>query len=134
MVIAEEDGGPVGLAHAGIRANRDESALDPTQGVVCAVVVDPRHRRRGIGRQLVREAERYLRSSGATSITAGPAPEQERRMGYAQALLLDVGKRLRDEQIGCIEMHAPESNAPLTKLLESCGYERIDVGVEYRAP
>lgn len=265
MIVAVDDGRPVGFAHAGFGVNASESSLDHTHGVICAVIVDPAHRRRGIGRALIARAEEYLTAAGAASITAGPAPgrdpfyvgiyggsrpggflesdssahpffrgigyveserhaiyqrpipgprepvhfklvgirrrmelaaslqppgvtwwwstrfgrldslmfllkpkgqsaappvagvtmmgldfyiaswqqhavglldvyvpEHERRKGYGQALLLDVGKRLRDEAIGCIEMHAPESNAPLVQLLEACGYTRIDTGIEYR--
>lgn len=267
LFVAVADGKPVGFAHAGFGVNDSESALDPRRGVLCAVVVDPKYRRQGIGRSLVARAEEYLRAAGAGTISAGPAPgidpfyvgiyggsrpagflvsdsnaapfferigyaatdrhavfqrpipgarepvhfrlvgirrkmelaamlqpdpatwwwstrfgrldsllfllkpkgrdpaaavatvtmmgldfylntwqhhavglldvqvkSNERRKGYAQALLLDIGKRLKDEAIGCIEMHSPESNTALIKLLEACGYQRVDTGVVYSKP
>ncbi|MCA9020395.1 MAG: GNAT family N-acetyltransferase, partial [Planctomycetaceae bacterium] len=39
---------------------------------MCAVIVHPQFRRRGIGRELVLRAEEYLKSKGAENIIAGP--------------------------------------------------------------
>ncbi|GIX04816.1 MAG: hypothetical protein KatS3mg114_0685 [Planctomycetaceae bacterium] len=73
LILAEEGGVPVGYVHAGFRANVAQTALDYTEGVICAVMVHPQFRRRGIGRELVRRAEDYLQQRGARSIYAGPA-------------------------------------------------------------
>jgi ribosomal protein S18 acetylase RimI-like enzyme len=64
---------PVGFAHAGFAVNEGESELRTETGVVAAVIVHPECRRRGIGRELVRRAEDYLRSRGANTIFAGQA-------------------------------------------------------------
>jgi ribosomal protein S18 acetylase RimI-like enzyme len=59
-------------------------------------------------------------------------PETERRRGYAQTLILNVCRRLRDELVTRVEMHSPESNEAAVKLLESCGFDHVDTGVVYR--
>ncbi len=50
---------------------RDDRAAQDSGGVVCAVVVRPSHRRRGVGRELLRRAEEYLTSRGADVIVVG---------------------------------------------------------------
>ena len=71
------DGRVVGFVHAGFAASDDGSALDRSRGVVCAVVVRPSDRRRGIGRELLHRAEAYLRDRGAIEILAGPARDAD---------------------------------------------------------
>ncbi len=73
LIIAVENGEVVGFILAGFGPNAELSALDYTRGVICAVIVHPKFRRRGIGRELVLHAETYLKSKGATLITAGPS-------------------------------------------------------------
>lgn len=58
--------------------------------------------------------------------------EEARRQGYGQALLLEVCRRLRDELVTRVEAHAPEDNAPIIGLLQTCGFQRIDTGTVYR--
>jgi ribosomal protein S18 acetylase RimI-like enzyme len=72
LILALEDGVPVGFAHAGFGANVDETALSYERGVVCAIGVRPTHRRRGIGRELIHRCESYLTQKGARAIYAGP--------------------------------------------------------------
>jgi ribosomal protein S18 acetylase RimI-like enzyme len=71
LILAECGGNIVGFVHAGFGFLEDRSALDPTRGVICVVLVRPEFRRRGIGRELVRRAEEFLREGGATSLSAG---------------------------------------------------------------
>jgi len=263
LVLACEGADIVGFVHAGFGANADESALSYDSGVICAVLVHPSFRRRGLARELVTRAEAYLRERGAQSIYAGPseprdpfffglyggscpsgflesdpdaAPffsalgyepverhaiyhcdlttqrtpmsfrfitvkrkieltitpepqnvswwwatrygrldsvefslhskenpaelaemtvvgldlymttwqqravgltrlrtqETELRKGYAQALLMETCRRLKDELVTMAEAHALEANTPVLKLLESCGFTRVDTGVVYR--
>jgi ribosomal protein S18 acetylase RimI-like enzyme len=262
LILACEGEEIVGFTHAGFGPNADESALSYESGVICAVIVHPNYRRRGIGRELVRRAEAYLRERGAKSIQGGPsapldpfffglyggsrpsgflesdadaapffgamgyrpverhgiyqcdlttqrgpmsfrfvnvrrkmeltvAPEPDKvswwwstrygrldtvqfslhskenpadvaeltvvgldlyltawqqravglaelrtvtselRKGYAQALLVETCRRLKDELVTLAEAHAIESNTPVVKLLESCGFSRVDTGVVY---
>ena len=44
----------------------------------------------------------------------------------------DVCKRLRDELVTRVEAHAPETNPAIIRLLETCGFQRIDTGIVYR--
>jgi ribosomal protein S18 acetylase RimI-like enzyme len=71
LVLAEEGDRLVGFAHAGFGPNADESALSTATGVICMVAVIPSHRRRGVGSELLRRGEDYLRQRGAQAITAG---------------------------------------------------------------
>jgi GNAT superfamily N-acetyltransferase len=72
-LIVAEDGtaGVVGFAHAGFGPDINQSGVNRADGVISAVGVTPTHRRRGIGRDLFRRAEAYLRDRGSTSIQAG---------------------------------------------------------------
>lgn len=77
LIVAVDGTEVVGFAHAGFGPTRDESTLQFTDGVICMVIVHPAHRRQGIGRELVRRAEAYLRDRGATSIQAGASPGRD---------------------------------------------------------
>jgi ribosomal protein S18 acetylase RimI-like enzyme len=258
-------GDVVGMVHAGFGPNETKSDIDTGVGVICAVLVRPEYRRQGIGRELVRRAEDYLRSRGSETILAGPAapfdpfyvglyggsqpsgflesdpdaapffmtlgyepaeriailqrdlqsgrdpmsfkvvnvrrktqlgmshdfddpswwwmtrygrldslrfvltaksggeslasvtvlgldlylpkwqervigltnlrvPDDERRKGYGQALLLEVGKRLREELVNKLEAHVGESNSVALKTFEGAGFARVDTGIVYRKP
>jgi ribosomal protein S18 acetylase RimI-like enzyme len=74
LVLATADGLTVGFAHAGFGPNDTETALDPNIGVTCLVGVVPSHRRQGIGSELLRLSEDYLRQRGAGTLYAGPLP------------------------------------------------------------
>lgn len=71
LIVAEVQREVVGCVHAGFGFADDRSQLDARRGVVCAVLVRPDFRRRGIGRELIRRAEEYLRSRGAERLQAG---------------------------------------------------------------
>lgn len=62
----------IGFAHAGFGPEADQSRLSTRVGVVCAVLVHPAHRRRGIGTELLRRCEEHLAGRGAEEIRAGP--------------------------------------------------------------
>ncbi|HID21703.1 MAG TPA: GNAT family N-acetyltransferase [Planctomycetaceae bacterium] len=263
LILAWEGDRAIGFVHAGFACNSDQTGLCHETGVVQAVMVHPEHRRRGVGRELMRRAETYLKSAGAGRILAGPAPpgdafyvglyggpvpcgflqsdaaaepffmsigyepvqrigvwqldltkhrnpvsyrlslirrgtrvvvqdapdhatwwwftrlgrldtlhfrllpksgdstlaeatviglelyvqkwreravgivdvyvpEPERKKGYAQALLCEILRRIRDEYVTRVEAHASESNAPAMGLLQSLGFTQVDTGVVYR--
>jgi ribosomal protein S18 acetylase RimI-like enzyme len=75
LIVAERDDPKqiVGFALAGFAPNAEQTALDPSVGVVCAVLVRQDSRRQGIGRELLTRAEDYLRGKGATEIRFGSA-------------------------------------------------------------
>ena len=66
----EHDNEIVGFVLSGFGPNEERSALEPG-GVVCCVMVMPSHRRRGIGRELMRRAEENLGSRGAVVVVVG---------------------------------------------------------------
>jgi len=72
LIIAEENGTSVGFCHAGFGPNREEKALDRAAGVTCLIGVRPAQRRHGIGSELLRHSEAYLRERGAKQLFAGP--------------------------------------------------------------
>jgi ribosomal protein S18 acetylase RimI-like enzyme len=72
LIVACADGQIVGFAQAGFGPNDTESALDPQTGVLCLLGVAPSHQRQGIGSELLRRAEAYLREHGSQELFAGP--------------------------------------------------------------
>jgi ribosomal protein S18 acetylase RimI-like enzyme len=72
LIIAEENGIPVGFVHAGFGPAASGADLDTSSGVVCVIGVRPECRRRGIGGELLARAEQYLQQRGAAKIYAGP--------------------------------------------------------------
>jgi ribosomal protein S18 acetylase RimI-like enzyme len=72
LIVAEDNGTAVGFVHAGFGANETETALSSTSAVICILGVVPSRRCQGIGTELLRRAEAYLRGRGATTLYAGP--------------------------------------------------------------
>jgi ribosomal protein S18 acetylase RimI-like enzyme len=72
LIVAVEEGTPVGFVHAGFGANPAHTGVGFDKGVICLIAVRPSHRRRGIGSELLRRSEEYLGSRGTRSIHAGP--------------------------------------------------------------
>jgi ribosomal protein S18 acetylase RimI-like enzyme len=66
LILAEEDGQCVGFIHAGMLEGEPD-------GVISLIAVRPAYQRRGIGRELLRLGEEYLRGGGARAIFAGAA-------------------------------------------------------------
>jgi ribosomal protein S18 acetylase RimI-like enzyme len=73
LIVAIQDRSIIGYVHAGFAVNDERTALDFRRGTILAVMVEPKSRRQGVGRELVKRAEEYLRSRGVTEFTAGPA-------------------------------------------------------------
>ncbi len=72
LIMAVDNDVPVGFAHAGFGPNRELTSLDQTTGLTCLIGVRPSHQRRGIGSELLRRCEEYLRSRGGQAFLAGP--------------------------------------------------------------
>src|SRR5436853_5628378 len=68
LVVAESNGAVVGWAHAGMSANPFNT--QPV-GVVCMIGVRPAFRRQGVGSELLKRCEQYLREKGAEVLQAG---------------------------------------------------------------
>lgn len=77
MILACQDGQVVGFSHAGFGPNADRTGLGTDEGVICVVLVHPSVRQQGIGTELVRRAERYLRERGSVRIYAGAADPRD---------------------------------------------------------
>lgn len=73
LILACDSQRIVGCVHAALTSPTEEMQLAAGEGVICLVLVHPDVRRQGIGRQLVRQAEEYLLSHGASRIFAGAA-------------------------------------------------------------
>lgn len=71
LIVAEDEGKIVGFAHAGFGPNAAENCLAADAGIICTIAVRLSHRRRGIGRELVRRCEEYLDEHGVSQFTAG---------------------------------------------------------------
>jgi ribosomal protein S18 acetylase RimI-like enzyme len=71
LVVAEEDGEVLGFAHAGFGPDAMGQQVARESGVVSVIAVRPAVRRRGIGTELLRRTEAYLRAAGARSIVFG---------------------------------------------------------------
>lgn len=59
-------------------------------------------------------------------------PEADRRQGYAQALIVEVCRKLKEELVSCAEAHALETDTVAIAAIESAGFQRIDTGVVYK--
>ncbi len=73
LILACDGHRIVGMAHGGFGTNADQTGLDSSTGIVCAVLVHPEYRRQGTGRELVRRVEEYLTVRGSRTLLAGPA-------------------------------------------------------------
>jgi ribosomal protein S18 acetylase RimI-like enzyme len=72
LIVACDEGKPVAFAHAGFGSDEAGKALLKEVGVTCLLAVRPDHQRRGVGSELLRRCEDYLRRGGAKELTAGP--------------------------------------------------------------
>lgn len=91
FLVAEEDGVIVGSAMAGYDGHR---------GWVNYLAVRPEHRRRGVGRALMSEAERRLRMHGCPKVNVqvhggdAAAVAFYRSLGYRTDDVVSLGRRL----------------------------------------
>jgi ribosomal protein S18 acetylase RimI-like enzyme len=72
LILAVDEGRPIGFVHAGFGPDRQGSALCTDVGVTCALGVRLTHQRRGIGCELLRRSESYLQGRGVRELRAGP--------------------------------------------------------------
>jgi ribosomal protein S18 acetylase RimI-like enzyme len=72
LIVAVDDAGrAAGFAHAGFGPNENGTGLSTAAGVVAMVAVAPPHQRHGVGSELLRRCEDYLRGRGARELYAG---------------------------------------------------------------
>ncbi len=77
LIVAVDGTRVVGFVHAGFGANDTETGISAERGVICLIMVHPGYRRQGIGRQLVEQAESYLRAAGTVQVQAGSAAPRD---------------------------------------------------------
>jgi ribosomal protein S18 acetylase RimI-like enzyme len=71
LIVAHDGDHVAGFAHAGFGPNADESGLSMESGVVALAAVAPAYQRQGIGSELLRRCEDYLRGRGARVLSSG---------------------------------------------------------------
>ena len=76
VLVADDDGDVIGYAYAAVEGY-DYMALRGPAGVLHDVIVDPEHRRRGVGRLLLDAALAYLKSRGAPRVVLSTAEQNE---------------------------------------------------------
>lgn len=73
LLLAERSGEAVGVVHA-VAADEDGQGVSALSGWLPFLVVDPEHRRTGIGSTLLEQAVAYLQHRGMTSVTLAAYP------------------------------------------------------------
>ncbi len=58
--------------------------------------------------------------------------DTSRRQGHAQALLIEVIRRMRQEQVTLAEAHVAEENSAALAAFKSVGFQQVDRGVVYQ--
>ncbi|MHB9081050.1 MAG: hypothetical protein ACYC3X_26555 [Pirellulaceae bacterium] len=71
LIVATDNQRPVGFVHAGFGPNAVGSALDPSIGATCMLMVSHHDQRADIVNELLRHSEAYLRERGARSLCGG---------------------------------------------------------------
>jgi len=72
ILVAERDGEVIGYTYAGVEGN-DYMSLRGPAGVVYDLVVDPAHRRQGVGRMLLDATLEVLKTTGAPRVVLSTA-------------------------------------------------------------
>ena len=72
VLVAEREGEVVGYTYSGVEGN-DYMSLRGPAGVLYDIVVDPAHRRQGIGRMLVEATLEALKARGAPRVVLSTA-------------------------------------------------------------
>ncbi len=93
VFVAQVEGEVVGFVEIGLRSHAD--GCDPSRpvGFVEGWYVDPEHRRRGLGRALIRAAEEWSRSKGCREIASDTWIDSEPSQSAHQALGFEIVDR-----------------------------------------
>jgi ribosomal protein S18 acetylase RimI-like enzyme len=70
--VALDDSAIIGWALTGFGPDATHKGLDLSTGIICLIGVLPEYRHKGVGTELLRRSEEYLRRRGARTILAGP--------------------------------------------------------------
>ena len=88
VLVADDNGGVIGYAYSAVEGY-DYMSLRGPAGILHDIVVDPEHRRRGVGRLLLDATFAYLKSRGAPRVILWTAEQNE----AAQRLFASTGFR-----------------------------------------
>ena len=88
VLVAERDGNVLGYSYSGVEGH-DWMSLRGPAGVVHDIVVDPAHRKEGVGRVLLEETVKALEERGAPRVVLSTAEQNE----AAQRLFARAGFR-----------------------------------------
>jgi len=112
LIVALDDDRPIGFVHGAFGPSEDEQTVSHEFGVVCMLLVHPDYRNLGIGSELLKRSEAYLRERGAKVLYAG---------GIRPLNPFYLGLYGGSELPGVLD-----SDADAQRRYESSGYERID--------
>jgi ribosomal protein S18 acetylase RimI-like enzyme len=88
VFVADEGGAVIGYSYSGVEGH-DWMSLRGPAGVLHDLVVDPLHRRNGVGRALLIETLAFLKSQGSPRVVLSTAAQNE----SAQRLFASAGFR-----------------------------------------
>lgn len=119
LLLAFDDGRPVGFAHAAFGPNRDHTDIDRSTGVVCMLMTLPEYdHRREAGVELLKACESYLVAHGAKLIYGG---------AVRPAAPFYMGLYGGSEPIGVFE-----SDVLAVELFRNSGYDSINKTLLFR--
>ena len=142
----EEKGEPVGLRLMGVRRSTKLGSVPAPQALswwsqtrfshldTVTLALQPKAGGQPLAEVTVVGLDHYLASwnQRAIGLVDLRVPEAHRRKGYAQALLVEVCRRVKNDLITLAESHVSEDNVAGIKTLESAGFRQVDSGVVYR--
>lgn len=73
LIIAEDDGKPIGFVHAGFDANAAGDGIACERGAICLLLVTPRDDSHEVARALLNHGEQFLIERGSRTIQGGAA-------------------------------------------------------------
>jgi ribosomal protein S18 acetylase RimI-like enzyme len=100
ILVAERDGEVLGYTYAGVEGN-DYMSLRGPAGVLHDIVVDPAHRRHGVGRMLLAATLDALKARGAPRVVLSTAEKNEAaqrlfdRAGFRRTMI-EMTRELND--------------------------------------
>lgn len=100
ILVAERDGEVLGYTYAGVEGN-DYMSLRGPAGVLYDIVVDPGHRRQGVGRMLLDETLDAFKARGAPRVVLSTAERNDsaqrlfERAGFRRTMI-EMTRELND--------------------------------------
>jgi ribosomal protein S18 acetylase RimI-like enzyme len=100
ILVAERDGEVIGYTYAGVEGT-DYMALRGPAGVLYDIVVDPAHRKRGVGRMLLDATLEALKARGAPRVVLSTAEQNHSaqrlfdRAGFRRTMI-EMTRELND--------------------------------------